>query len=162
MTFAEAYAREQAQRCGVVYVARVLLRAPRRNGDEVVTADVGYGWKIGHTTHLHSRAHSLVARVRDVEFVAATGGTLRDELAAHHALRPHALSVGPDGRELRGAAREWYPDTDAVRAFIDAMPMRWRGSVRLISPDRERDADPRELSKQLAHAWGAALAGGPP
>lgn len=162
MSFAEAYEREQAAKRAVVYVARVLLRAPRWNGAEVVTADIGYGWKVGHTTNMHARAQSLVARVRDVEFVAATRGSLRDELAIHHAMRAHALPVGPDGATLRGAAREWYPDTAEVRALIDALPMLWRGSVRLISPERERDFDPRALTERIGQAWRAALAGGPP
>ena len=165
MSFAEAYEREQAAKRAVVYVARVLFRAPQWNGREVVFSDVGYGWKIGHTTNLHARAQSLVARVRDVEFVAATHGSQRDELAIHHAMRAHALPVGPDGVTLRGVAREWYPDTAEVRAFIDGMPMGWRGSVRFISPERERDFDPRRLTQDLGRAWRSALAssaGGPP
>lgn len=157
MSFVEAYEREQAAKRAVVYVARVLLRAPQWNGREVVFADVGYGWKVGHSTNLHARGQSLVARVRDVEFVAATHGSLRDERTIHRAMRPHALDVGPDGVGLRGLAREWYPDTAEVRAFLDALPMRWRGSVRLISPERERSADPRLVSDELGRAWQAAL-----
>lgn len=159
MSFAEAYEREQAAKRAVVYVARVLLRAQRWNGREVVFSDAGYGWKIGHTTNLHARAQSLVARVRDVEFVAATHGSQRDELAIHHAMRAHALPVGPDGVTLRGAAREWYPDIAEVRALIDAMPMRWRGSVRIVSPERERDFDPRRLAEDIGRAWRYALSG---
>ena len=83
-------------------------------------ASGAYGWKVGFTTHMRQRAIDLVSVSRDVEFVAATHGRRRDESNIHRALRHHALSGG----------REWYPDSDEVRAYLTALSFAWRGSVR--------------------------------
>jgi hypothetical protein len=147
-----AFEQEAVERSSVVYVARVLLPAAMASG--------AYGWKVGFTTHMRQRAIDLVSVSRDVEFVAATHGRRRDESNIHRALRHHALSGG----------REWYPDSDEVRAYLAALPFAWRGSVRLLAVERDdtrasgydRNGPYVRALADVCAAWRRALGGGAP
>lgn len=165
MICASAFEFERKKKSAVVYAARVLLRQWQwdkgsARGDYI---DVGYGWKIGFTVHLHSRVIGLVGSARDVELVAATHATRDDETAIHRRLSRHALSAGPSGCAV--AAREWYPDVPEVRATIDDLSFRWRGSIRLLaverSPDRVsgycRDGDYSRALRDVIGAWRSAI-----
>lgn len=151
---------------GVVYAARVLFRRVAWVDNRTVVDDLGYGWKIGFTTNLVSRVIGLVGSARDVELVAAFRSTRGYELSAHRALRPSAITAGPDGYP-RAKAREWYADTGEVREFIAAMPAAWRGSIRLLAVERDperascyvRDTSYATALRNVQCAWRAAMRG---
>lgn len=149
------------RKMGLVYVARVLVRNDfaigqscswsgkfypwrgiftgftlNNHGRRVVYDQsrpaISYGWKVGFTTNIRTRAISLIGVCGALEFVALARGYRPDESSAHSELKrrgAHLLPKGPTGYHQYGCSREWYRDSDQFIAWLSEFRADWRGLI---------------------------------